>query len=87
MDFDPKSKVEIYDPFRPYDSLGLHKPQGKEIFQEHLNRIHKINRFRCRDNHTSIIADNRLALFPHYKNILINKNTANQNLKWLFGMR
>lgn len=39
-----------------------------------------------KDNGIYIIADNRLSCYPHYKNILINKNTSNDSHSWGFGI-
>lgn len=41
----------------------------------------------CRDSGAYIIADNRLSLYPYYKNILINKNTANDDRNWTMGLK
>jgi hypothetical protein len=49
-------------------------------------RNHKINRLRCRNSGTYMIADNRMILFPFYRNVLINKNTANEDIGWTLGL-
>ena len=77
LDYDPEHPDGIYNPFKPFEDLEDHKREGAQTFQPHANRIHKINRFNCTDNNVYLIADNRLTLYPHYRNILINKNTAN----------
>ena len=84
LDYDPDQGG--YDPFKPFENLEKHKNKDLRTYQPHANRIHKINRFRCPDTNTYMIADNRLALYPHYRNILINKNTANDKFQWTSGV-
>ena len=86
MDYDPHHPKGCYDPFKPFTDLGTHKKENDAIFTPHVNRIHKINRFYCKDHHSYIIADNRLTLYPHNRNILINKNTANESIMWKLGL-
>jgi hypothetical protein len=62
--------VKDYNPFNPVNDIE-HK-----FFR---NRLNKINRLRSKDNGVFIIADNRLTIYPHFKNILMNKNTSNGN--------
>lgn len=50
-------------------------------------RFFKINRAKCRNWGVYIIADNRLTLFPHFRNILINKNSANEDIEWTWGRK
>lgn len=68
---------EEYDPFMPINDLD-------RAFSR--NKFSKINREKSKDNGIYIIADNRLALYPHYKNTLINKNTSNDNPNWSVGI-
>ena len=70
-------KVEDYNPFNPINDID------NNFF---THRLHKINRLRCKDNGIYIIADNRLTIYPHYKNTLMNKNTSNDNSSWGVGI-
>ena len=82
LDYDPETG---YHPLKPFESLEDHKSISDRTFIPHANRVHKINRFGCSDRNTYHIADNRLAMYPHYKNTLINKNTANEIYGWTWG--
>jgi hypothetical protein len=53
----------------------------------HANRIHKINRFKSKDNGTFMIADNRLTLFPYFRNILQNSYVMNEDYSWGLGLK
>ena len=66
-----------YDPFKGINDLS-------DDFYNH--RLHKINRLKCSDSGIYIIADNRLSVYPHFKNTLINKNTSNDNSSWGLGI-
>ena len=56
-------------------------------YEAHANRIHKINRYKCRDSGSFIVADNRLRLYPYYRNILMNTYKMNEDVKWSLGIR
>ena len=74
-----------YDPFRAFNDLEAHK--NTLTFEPHVNRIHKINRFKSRDHGTFMIADNRLRLYPYYRNILMNTYTMNEDYRWSLGTK
>lgn len=84
MDYDPRVG---YNPFKPFNSLESHKGSDEQTFIPHINRIHKINRFKCTDSGTFMIADNRLRLFPYYRNILQNTFTQNEDITYTLGMK
>ena len=76
-----------YDPFRPFNDLECSKSNDKKTYEPHVNRIHKINRFSCQDIGSFIVADNRMRLFPYFRNILMNTYMMNEDTEWSLGTK
>ena len=72
-----------YNPFSLFDDLTT----SDCVSPQQVNRYFKINRHYCSDNGEYIIADNKLVLHPHFKNILRNKSFTNYDPKWNLGIR